>query len=40
MSHFGWGEGSSHKLKKTNLLTVFFLLLLKPFDKTVIRMAE
>jgi len=36
MSHFGWGEGCSRKLlKKTNLLP-----LLKPFDKTVIRMAE
>jgi len=29
MSHFGWGEGSSHKLKKTNLLTVFFFAIIK-----------
>jgi len=41
MSHFGWGERVVVDItkKKTNLLTVF-LLLLKPFDKTVIRMAE
>jgi hypothetical protein len=40
MFFFGWGERVVVDIKKkTNLLTVF-LLLLKPFDKIVIRMTE
>jgi hypothetical protein len=39
MSRFGWGEKVVVDIKKKNKLTNF-LLLLKLFDKTVIRMAE
>jgi hypothetical protein len=41
MSRLRWGERVVVDIKKkTNLLSQLFLLLLKPFHKTVIRMTE
>ena len=40
LSRFGWEERVVVDIKKKTNLLIVFLLLLKPFDKTVIRIAE
>ena len=40
LSRFGWEERVVVDIKKKTNLLIVFLLLLKPFDKTVIRITE